>query len=143
VQAVSVIGQQGVAKMLVMDSEKSEIGHQPRRAANGRRLHCCCICGKLDVWGSTWSTYCSVTEMDDCKPIPKFCSEWCQKAGGKESSNVTEEMKLRARDAEWREPEIIWREQTEREKYADAAYQQQKLRERASLSSVRVTTDDR
>jgi hypothetical protein len=114
--------------MLVRDNEKSEIGLQRRKANNGRLLHCCCICGKLDTWGETWSTYCSFKEMDDCAPIPKFCSEWCQKAGGAAASNVTGEMKQRASDAEWREPEAVWREATEREKYNHAAAQQRKPR---------------
>lgn len=115
--------------MQVMDTEKSELGLQRRKSGN-RLLHCCCICGKLETWGSTWSTYCSVKDMDDSAPIPKFCSDWCQKAGGDEASNVTDEMKQRASDAEWREPEIVWREQSPAEKYADAAYQQKRERER-------------
>lgn len=119
--------------MLVRDNEKSEIGQQPRRAANGRLLHCCCICGKLDVWGDTWSTYCSVKDMDDGEPIPKFCSKPCQKMGGPNASAVTDKMKRHARDCEWREPETVWREQTPTEKYADAAHEQKRQRERRKL----------
>ncbi len=116
--------------MLVVDSEKSEIGLQRLRAIDGRALHCCCICGKLETWGPTWSTYCSYKEMDDCKPIPKFCTDWCQKAGGDEAANVTTAMKQRASDAEWRAPETVWREATTQEKYNEAAYAQRRERER-------------
>jgi len=115
--------------MKVVDTKKSEVGWQPKKASNGRLLHCCCICGKLETWGDTWSTYCSVKDMDDVEAIPKFCSEWCQKAGGPKASNVTSEMKQRARDSEWREPVTVWREATESEKYHRAAAEQRKRRD--------------
>ncbi len=110
--------------MLVPDQEKSERGMQRRKSAGGNLLHCCCICGKLDVWGGSWSTYCSVKDMDDSAPIPKFCSFQCQTLGGPEARNVTNDMRQKAKDAEWREPETKWREATQREKYTAAAYEQ-------------------
>jgi len=111
---------------LVVDSERSEISQQRRRNAAGRTLHCCCICGKLDTWGDGWSTYCSYRDMDDATPIPKFCSEGCRYKGGPAADAVTDEMKRRANDAEWRDPNIVYRPQTDREKYFDAAHAQRK-----------------
>jgi hypothetical protein len=113
---------------LVVDSERSERGQQRRRAGDGRILHACCICGKLDVWNDGWSTYCSWKEIDDEVPIPKFCSDKCREAGGSAARNVTAEMKRMAKDAEWREPTPVYREQTQREKYADAADLQRRKR---------------
>lgn len=109
---------------LVVDSEKSEKSPQRRLNHAGRRLHCCCICGDLSVWSDGWSTYCSEADIDDSVPIPKFCSEKCRIKGGPKAIKVTIEMKSVARTAEWREPDIVYREQTELEKYADAAYRQ-------------------
>ena len=114
--------------MLVVDGEKSEKGPQRRRANSGRALHCCCICGKLDVWGNSWAAYYSIKELDDGEPIPKFCSEKCRGCGGVAAENITDEMKQKARDAEWRDPEIAWREATAREKYLDAAHKQKRSR---------------
>lgn len=109
---------------LVVDSEKSEISPQRRRDANKRLLHCCCICGAVDRWRDSWTTYCSEADIDDSVPIPKFCSDDCRARGGPKACNVTDAMKKVARDAEWREPKIVYREQTDREKYNDAAYRQ-------------------
>jgi hypothetical protein len=111
--------------MKVVDGERSERGRQRRKTADGRLLHCCCICGALAPWDASWTTYCSLREIDDELPIPKFCSEACRAVGGSVARNVTAEMKQRAKDAEWREPEIVWREATDREKYADAQSRQQ------------------
>lgn len=112
--------QSGQSKMKVVDSEKSERGLQRRRRADGRLLHCCCICGKLDVWRDGWSTYCSMKDEDDEIPIPKFCSSDCRAKGGIAARNVTETMKQIAKDAEWREPNLVYREATSREKYNTA-----------------------
>lgn len=109
---------------LVVDSERSEIPPQRRRNSYGRPLHCCCICGNLDIWRDGWSTYCSEADIDDCVPIPKFCSDGCRAKGGPRAKNVTDAMKAIARAAEMRPPNIVYRDQTEREKYADAAYSQ-------------------
>jgi hypothetical protein len=35
-------------------------------------------------------------------------------------------MRRKAKDAEWREPNVVYREATDREKYAESAYQQRK-----------------
>jgi hypothetical protein len=80
------------------------------------------------MWGDNWTTYCSEKNIDDSLPIPKFCSRKCRKQGGPAARLITEEMKQRARDAEWREPETAYREATGREKYDAAAYQQRKER---------------
>lgn len=102
---------------MVLDLEKSEKGPQRKKSATGRLLHCCCICGAISIWGATWSTYCSMKELDEETPISKFCSEPCQKQGGKEAKNVTDEMRRKAKDAEWRDPEPAYREATAAEKY--------------------------
>lgn len=107
--------------MIVVDSERSEHGIQRRKDNYGRLLHCCCICGLLEPWNGKWRAFYSIKELDDEVPIPKFCSEECQSRGGPEARNVTDEMKRKAKEAEWREPDLVYREQTEREKYADAA----------------------
>lgn len=109
---------------LVVDWEKSERGQQRRRDARGRLLHCCCICGRMDTWRDGWSTYCSEADIDDSVPIPKFCSRPCRDQGGVAARAVTEAMKQTARDAEWREPKHAYREQTDREKYNEAAHRQ-------------------
>ena len=114
--------------MLVIDTKRSERGWQRRKTATGRLLHCCCICGRLAEWNSNWSTYCSLKEIDDGAPIPKFCSLDCRERGGSEAVNVTGEMRQKAKDAEWREPEVVYRQATDREKYCEAAFQQQRLK---------------
>lgn len=116
--------------MRVVDYERSEHGPQRRKTAGRfpRLLHCCCICGKVEPWGSGWTTFCSIRELDDEVPIPKFCSTKCRNKGGVDAQNVTSEMKKKAKDAEWRDPKIIYREASEKEKYAEASYRQQSLR---------------
>lgn len=110
--------------MQVIDSENSERGPQRKRAVNGRPLHCCCICGAVDVWGSSWSVYCSDLELDEERPIPKFCSTRCADKGGRDASDVTEAMKQKAKDAEWRSPKTFYREATGIEKFRDAVQRQ-------------------
>lgn len=110
--------------MQVVDHERSEVSPQRRRTNDGRLLHCCCICGHLNVWSSGWSTYCSERQIDEGDLIPKFCSDNCRVAGGVAARKVTREMMRRARDAEWREPNIVYREATDSEKYADARERQ-------------------
>lgn len=114
--------------MLVVDWERSEHGSQRRKTAGGRLLHCCCICGVLAPWGDDWSTYCSVKDLDDCAPIPKFCSTDCRARGGSAAVNVTDEMKQKAKDSEWRSPEAAYRGATGREKYNAAASEQRRER---------------
>lgn len=119
---------------LVVDYDKSEKGQQRRKDRHGRLIHCCCICLKVDVWRDGWSTYCSIKDMDDCIPIPKFCSTVCRDKGGKSAKGVTDAMKQVARQAEWREPELVYREQTEKEKYWAAARQQRSKRHEGDVS---------
>lgn len=104
----------------VVDWDKSERGPQRRKTAQGRLLHCCCICGRIDTWGDGWSTYCSEGDIDDGVPVPKFCSEDCRSKGGRGASNVTPAMKQAAKDSERREPALAYRDATEREKYNHA-----------------------
>ena len=120
--------------MMVPDLENNEIGQQRRKDSRGRLLHCCCICGKLETWGPTWTTYCKV-EFDEGKPIPKFCSSSCKKTGGPRASLVTETMKRIAKDAEWRDPITVYREATDKEKYADAA-RRQRVAKRAPFDTT-------
>jgi hypothetical protein len=103
--------------MLVVDREKSEHGPQRRKSPDGRALHCCCICLKVEPWSERWTVYCSFQELDDGVALPKFCSAQCQARGGSEAQHVTAEMKAKAKAAEWREPELVYREATEQEKY--------------------------
>lgn len=110
--------------MKVVDDKTSEHGLQRRKMSNGRLLHCCCICGVVAPWTDGWSTYCSIREIDDGLPIPKFCSEKCRLQGGVAARDVTPEMKQRAKDAEWRPPTLAYREATDREKYRDAMHSQ-------------------
>ena len=110
--------------MKVVDWERTERGSQ-RKRENGKLLHCCCICGRLETWGDSWTAYYSMRELDDAVPIPKFCSEKCEKPGGIAAANVTQEMKRKAKNAEWRDPIVFYREATSREKY-DAALRTQK-----------------
>ena len=68
----------------------------------GNALHCCCICGKLSPWNGGWDAYYSFKDLDDEIAIPKFCSKECRKAGGPRATNVTHEMKINAREKEYR-----------------------------------------
>lgn len=119
--------------MQVVDTKKSEYGPQRKRTPSGRLLHCCCICGRLDVWSPTWVSYCSIREIDEGRPFPKFCSDECRRKGGIAACDVTDEMKRKAKDAEWREPRVAYREANDREKYR-AAVEKQKTD--AHLDSV-------
>ena len=110
--------------MLIIDGEKSEKGPQRRRANDGRPLHCCCVCGNLSTWGKDWSCYASYKDMDDGVPYPKFCSDACRDSGGVTAERISEDMARKAKNAEWREPAIVYREATQREKYAAAQYEQ-------------------
>ena len=110
--------------MKVVDYDQSESGDQRRTAKNGELLHCCCVCGKLDIWGDSWSTYCSYKEMDDGVAIPKFCSDQCRAKAGPRASNISDDMKETARKAEWRPPNIVYRELTDIEKYRHALHRQ-------------------
>jgi hypothetical protein len=114
----------------VVDWDRSERGPQRRKTTSGRLLHCCCICGALETWNPhRWSTYCSLKELDDGIPIAKFCSQTCRAKGGHNAESVTDAMKMKAREAEWREPALAYREQTSTEKYWDAAMAQKRQRE--------------
>jgi hypothetical protein len=115
--------------MMVPDWDKSERGRQ-RRMSNGRLLHCCCICGHLDVWSGGWSYFGSLKELDEGTPVPKFCSEECRSRGGIHAGRVTTKMKEKAKAAEWRDPTIAYRPATEREKYAAALRRQKPLHPR-------------
>jgi len=110
----------------VHDWIKSERGPQRRRGAGNRLLHCCCICGTVSLWGKGWSVYCSIRELDDGVPVPKFCSRKCAAKGGPNASNVTAEMRQAAYDAEWREPRAVYRDATDIEKYRAAAAKQRR-----------------
>lgn len=105
----------------VIDWEKTERGPQRRKTKDGRLLHCCCICGRIEPWNAAWTTYCSMKELDEVAPIPKFCGIDCQDRGGPDAVNVSDEMKRKAKDTEWREPEVVYREATSHEKYNAAA----------------------
>ena len=117
--------------MQVVDWKRSEYGPQRKKTPDGRLLHCCCICGKLEPWNNNWTCYASVKELDDQVPIPKFCSPACRSEGGSRAQKVTKEMKRAAKDLEWRDPITAYREATGGEKYNAAAAQQRRDRERA------------
>lgn len=108
----------------VVDEKASEKGDQRRVGTNGRLLHCCCICGRLDTWGTSWSYFGSLKDLDDGAPVAKFCSEVCKAAGGRRAGRVTDDAKLAAKRAEWRPPTIVYREATNAEKYRIAVAQQ-------------------
>jgi len=112
--------------MLVPDRKNSEVGRQRRKTASGRLLHCCCICGTLDTWKSTWEYYGSYKDEEDGVALPKFCSKACRNTGGPDASLVTTEMKETARNAEWREPDTTYREATDKEKFRFAVDKQKR-----------------
>lgn len=116
----------GMKDNLVPDWEKSEHGPQRRKNSLGNLLHCCCICGKLDVWSAGWSAYYSLKDLDDEVPIPKFCSRPCISKGGVDASAVTLAMLRIAKNAEWRNPKIAYRLASSYEKYMDALSSQLK-----------------
>lgn len=45
------------------------------------RLHTCAACAKLAPWDEGWSWYGSYADIDDGKPVAKFCSDPCRKEG--------------------------------------------------------------
>lgn len=61
-------------------------------------------------------------------PIAKFCNDLCVRQAGPECVNVTMEMRESARSKEMREPKLVWREATDREKYEYAMSKQSKTR---------------
>jgi hypothetical protein len=114
-----------------------EFGPQRKRATDGRALHCCCICLKLEPWGPTWSYYASLKEEDDCTPFPKFCSEVCVEKGGPNTRDVTATMKETAKEMEWRDPKP-YQPPPQPRGYNDAAHEQRRERERqARLAAFR------
>lgn len=46
--------------------------------APGRVSHTCSICGKIEPWSESWSWFGSYKELEDGKPILKFCSDVCK-----------------------------------------------------------------
>ncbi len=116
--------------MQVVDTARSERGQQRRKTSDGKLLHCCCICGRLEAWRKDWTAHYSIKDLDDGNPIPKFCSDACKRKGGHRASAVTVEMKQTARNAELREPNIVYREATDEEKYRAAAGQQRREKDR-------------
>jgi hypothetical protein len=42
-----------------------------------RQIHTCTVCGKEDFWSDDWQWFGSYRDLDDGKPIEKFCSERC------------------------------------------------------------------
>lgn len=114
-----------MSERMVIDYAASEIGQHRRKTDTGRLLHCCCICGTVDVWDDgKWSTFCSAKELDDESPIPKFCSDACRARGGVKACNVTARMKEAAKEAEWRDPILVYRKATDAENYRDAVANQ-------------------
>lgn len=113
--------------MQVVDWDRSERGPQRRRSEEtGKLLHCCCICGNVGVWNLNWNYYGSIKELDDGDPVAKFCNDLCQRQAGKNCENVSLEMKAAAHAKEMREPELVYREATDREKYNAARNQQRR-----------------
>ena len=108
----------------VVDFAKSERGPQRRRSGDNRALHCCCICGVLGVWGEGWTVFCSDRELDEGVAVPKFCSTRCKNKGGLDARNVTPEMRETAKNAEWREPRLAYRDATDQERYRAALNRQ-------------------
>lgn len=43
------------------------------------KVHTCAICGTQGEWKKPWTWYGSYKELDDGKPILKFCSDVCAK----------------------------------------------------------------
>ena len=70
-----------------------------RVTPDGRHLHCCCVCGKLEPWSKGWSWYGSYKDLEDCTPVKKFCSDRCRK----QEKAVTPEMAADARRKEHHE----------------------------------------
>ena len=44
-----------------------------------KAVYTCSVCGKVSIWGDSWSWYGSYKELDDGKPIITVCSEKCKK----------------------------------------------------------------
>ena len=110
--------------ILRVDSARSEKGEQRRVSKSGRLLHCCCVCGVLNTWRDGWSAFCSMKQIDDGEAYAKFCSLACRQRGGKDAANVTSEMIKQAWSKQWRDARLLYREDTQLEKFTDAAKRQ-------------------
>lgn len=110
--------------MQVLDTKCSERGPQRRRDANGRALHSCCVCGKTETWGPTWSAYYSWKDLDDKVRVPKFCSDKCKSTAGPKAKNITEAQIAVAHEHEMRPPRPAYRDATASEKYRAAVERQ-------------------
>lgn len=44
-----------------------------------RKHHCCSVCGRIAPWGERWSWFGSYQDIDDGKPVAKFCTDKCKK----------------------------------------------------------------
>jgi hypothetical protein len=117
--------------MKVIDIDRSEHGPQRRKDARGRHLHSCCVCGHLSHWTESWSWYGSFKDLVDSEALAKFCSPSCADTAGADCDLITNEMRERARNAEWREPKLAYREATDREKYRNAKADQKRRALRA------------
>lgn len=45
------------------------------------RLHTCCVCGRIAPWDDNWMWFGTMKQIDDGKPVQKFCSSACRKPG--------------------------------------------------------------
>lgn len=43
-----------------------------------RQTHTCSVCGRRAQWGSSWTWWGSWRDLDDGKPVYKFCSDACR-----------------------------------------------------------------
>lgn len=63
--------------------------------------HQCCMCGKRDDWRSSWIWYGSYKDLDDGKPVKKFCSRSCAEKAAEEhgTSPVPSDIEMAADEA--------------------------------------------
>lgn len=50
-----------------------------RRTPEGRALHSCVVCEKLEPWSDEWKWWGSLNDVDDGEALAKFCSDKCSK----------------------------------------------------------------
>lgn len=68
-----------------------------RKSLDGKQLHSCVVCEKLEPWSDDWKYWGSVKDVDDGVAVAKFCSDKCRK----HRMAVTPDMCEDARKREW------------------------------------------
>jgi hypothetical protein len=70
-----------VASATELDEERARIKTPFPVVLSRPALHTCSACQKVAPWDEYWAWHGSYAEVEDGKPVPKFCSDPCFAAG--------------------------------------------------------------